>query len=92
MTDKEVIKSKDDLEMMKRPHLWPLTFLPLINKEKKDSEGSPHGLEGLLFYESGEYLFLRGQNMYLPIPEGANFESGGTEMLQQLVKEGWRVD
>ena len=91
MTDEEVIKTRDDLEMMKRSNLWPHTFLPLINR--RDKSDSPLGADGLLFYQGWEeYYFLRNQNMFMPIPPDAKFEKGSVAMLKQLVTEGWQVD
>jgi hypothetical protein len=91
MTDKEVIETRNDLEMMKRPHLWPNMFLPLINRSMKTD--SPFGVEGLLFANNeGSYIFIAGQNMFLPIPKDTKREQGSIEMLARLVNEGWKVD
>ena len=93
MTDEEVVKNMSDFEMMRRPHLWPHMFLPLKNPSKR-TQDHPFAQEGILFSQGKDegFMFLANQNMFMPIPKGANFEYGGEEMLQRLVKEGWLVD
>lgn len=96
LTDKEVLSSKDSLEMMRRPNLWPNLMLPLVQREQLYKGGDMEGV-GVLWSpiiegEGEKFGFLKGHNMFMPIPKDAKWEIGGDELLVRLVKEGWEVD
>jgi hypothetical protein len=90
-TDEEVIKKRDDLEMMRRPHLWPHDrLLPLKHRSEK-RDGWPR--EAVLFAGSKGYILLMDANILaLDNVELSQGREGGDEMLQELVKDGWIVD
>lgn len=97
LTDKQVLASGNDLEMMRRPHLWPNLILPLVIRDRLTKPGTVSEGVGILWSplgaEEGEkFSFLKGHNMFMPIPKGTKWEVGGDEMLVRLVKEGWVVD
>lgn len=98
MTDEEVIEQRHSLEMMRRPHLWSSTVLPL---KKRAGDTSLEWSEAILVCthwtmypmdRSRLYQVLRNHNMFLPIQEGEQWEQGGDDLLVKLVGEGWEVD
>jgi hypothetical protein len=96
LTDKEVLAKGSDLEMMRRPHLWPHLILPLVIRDRLTRPGIGEGI-GILWSPIGagegeKFLFLRGHNMLMPIPKDAKWEEGGDELLIRLIKEGWVID
>lgn len=91
MTDNEVTSTRNSLEMMRRPHLWPNLFLPLV--KRKNLYHSPLGAnEAILIAGEHDYAVLRHQNMLTPIPRYVKWETGGDDLLQRLIDEGWEVD
>lgn len=91
MTDDEVIRTHDDLEMMRRPHLWSLGFLPLKKRAWTFAMGQRREL-GLLSCDGKRYSFYPGATMFeLPTSESVPL-SGGDELLIKLVANDWIVD
>ena len=88
-SDVEVLREGDDLEMMRRPHLWPNKgCLCLKNphfgyKHRRDHHS--HYAFAVLIKQGEEYFFTLREE------KGWN-QRGGDEMLVALVKEGWLVD
>lgn len=88
MTDEEVIKERCDLEMMRRPHLWPNDYLFL----KKPAGKLKHYQFALLANDEKDRWAI------IPLRDDGNGRdlaserSGADELLVQLVKEGWLVD
>jgi hypothetical protein len=91
MTDDEVIKSHDDLEMMRRPHLWSLGYLPLKKRAWKFAMGQRREL-GLLMSNGKQYQFYPGATMFEPPTPESMPIIGGDELLVKLVDNGWIVD
>jgi hypothetical protein len=83
LSDREVLEGDHDFEFMCRPHLWPLSFLPLKHKERNE-----YGeIElAILFAHSPQKFSLIRPRTILPI------EKGGEEMLRSLIEKGWEVD
>jgi hypothetical protein len=90
MTDEEVLSSYNDLEMMRRPHLWPGKVLHL---KKRDSRGRSPQAFARLSYENGIWILTSVKFGSLK-ESSALFgtESGDGEFLKKLVEEGWIVD
>jgi hypothetical protein len=86
LTDQEVFVSRNDLEMMKRPHLWP-NHCCLYLKKFGGKEF------GFLLEKNGTYAFVpENPPIEDSIPDFAHKRTGGDELLVQLIKEGWLVD
>jgi hypothetical protein len=86
LTDQEVFVSRNDLEMMKRPHLWPNHSCLYLKKFGAKEFG-------LLLEKNGTYAFVpETRTTEATIPDFANKRTGGHELLVQLVGEGWLVD
>lgn len=86
-TDAEVLQQSDSVEMIKRPHLWPNTVLPLKKYSDKSGmevavvidvvmEGSPMVR---LYENTGMYQNLAERSYELVTPE-------------EVVARGWQVD
>lgn len=89
-TDSQVVDEMDDVEMMRRPHLWPLVLvLPL--KRSRDG-GLP---EPALLYDpratfDGAYIVDEGMTPY-----GAAFGETVQRTYaspEEITADGWRVD
>jgi hypothetical protein len=90
MTNEEVLRTHNDLEMMRRPVLWPLAILPLKNPSAFRTSG---GLGVLWTTGENEYVFREDVNLLkLPSLSADGGRTGGDELLVQLVEEGWLVD
>jgi len=83
--DDEVIRKRNDLEMMRRPHLWPNRTLYLKNYAQATRGGFP--LFGILSWEeeNGFHFLLEDEKK-----EAGRY--GDETLLAELVKEGWLVD
>jgi len=83
--DDNVIRKRNDLEMMRRPHLWPCRPLHLKNYALAETGGFPHF--GVLSWdkEKGFHFLLEEEKK----EEG---RYGDEALLLELVKEGWLVD
>jgi hypothetical protein len=87
-SDEEVFRTKDDLEMMRRPHLWPASaVLCLKNPRLISINGWPRF--AVLFLRKGEYYFLPRCEAGF---EEEKIRRGGEEILPGLIGEGWIVD
>ena len=89
MTEQERIRitaKKDDLEMMRHPEIWPHGYiLPLVRA----------GEVGILVDSvHGDYFWIPNMNLFMMKAQfdTCQKERGRDEMLQRLIKEGWRVD
>jgi hypothetical protein len=103
LTDEEVVASQDDLEMMRRPHLWSygdhhiLAVLPLIHHTERAPEDHMHRV-ALLIYSGkrAAFMFLPDINMFKLTGEQINnvpeAHTGGQLLLDAVFAEGWRVD
>lgn len=87
-SDDEVVSEPDDLEMMKRPHLWPLDgYLPI--KRYVESDHGRLELETAILVR----IIVNGQ---LTVLKGF-FEDRDTDRVlydshEAIVAEGWVVD
>jgi hypothetical protein len=91
MTDQQVKETRDDLEMMRRPHLWPglklflkrgrgpLQELAMLGCDEDSDD--PIGVVWVFVPESEPFK-----------PDFSRKETGGDEMLVRLCQEGWMVD
>jgi hypothetical protein len=86
-SDEEVLRTKDDLEIMRRRHLWPggLNSICLKNPSLAERENGIPAFAVLFFFESKEYYFL-------PELDKKKVRTGGDELLRTLIKEGWLID
>jgi hypothetical protein len=84
LSDEQVLAANDDLEMMRRPHLWPMDALPLMR-------GPVLGREyGVLFHADGLWVWAEGTLLYGPrTGTGVAIDDSG---LVELVADGWVVD
>ena len=92
MTDRQVLRTRDNLEMMRRPHLWPQgLILPLKHDELHDS-GSRR--IGILVFNGSRYSWLENASLCDPDSWGSKppVPTEGDELLVRLVDEGWMVD
>lgn len=82
-TDEEVTKSRDHLEMMKRPHLWPhgQMVLPVINRARDRTLG-------IMTADHGTTVF---ENMSLFGPMG-EVKAVAYNSYEDIVADGWEVD
>ena len=87
-SDKEVLESPvDDLEMMKRPHLWPSWPALPVKRWHSDTHTMDNAV--LLDADGGKVQFYRNANL---------FSSPGTwgvpveRTPEEIAAEGWRVD
>jgi hypothetical protein len=86
-TDNEVIQARDDLEMLKRPHLWPSRVpsaprLPLINLQDKALDNFAH-----CWVRDGKYV--------VAVFEGNSYKYDHVEVYddaEAVYAAGWRVD
>lgn len=91
ITDDEVVRTHLDLEIMRRPHLWPFPPVGEDSGKLPMRRKRPDGNEdyGLLFTAAhgqldGFYAFLRS-----PIELGHGV-TGGDPLLTLLMDAGWR--
>lgn len=96
--DWQVQEEKISLEMMRRPHLWPMLILPLKHQFEKDPNHKPWPRMGLLFARARfgggekEYYFYKDKTLGMKAVELGDPERGYDEMLVRLDAEGWIVD
>lgn len=86
MEDQQVLETLDDVEMMKRGHLWPHLLLPL----KRSREGGGFPETGYLSNPCAPWVITLG-TIWGPIPG----EPEGTieyTSPEEAVADGWRVD
>ena len=85
-TDAEVIKTHDDVEMIKRPHLWAWkTVLPLEHRIKRDERGQ--FLCAYVIAGMPNRIFLG--NIFARKVDDASIDYASPE---QIVADGWSVD
>lgn len=108
LSDDEVLKGHDDLEMMRRPHLWPnsrpnIALLPLKRRQEDKSLVSPYVFGTLVWSRESTKLFsfrerslpdfLRDMRSTAVKHEDAvTAITGGDVLLQLLINAGWIVD
>jgi hypothetical protein len=83
MTDADVIATRNDVEMIKRPHLWPVwPFLPL-----KRRTGDPD----IGFMVAGTGFIVRCGNL-LSAAQWRQMDSISYPTAEAIVAERWIVD
>jgi hypothetical protein len=103
-TDEQVIATSDDLQMMLRPHLWPLGFrLPLIRRARVDPATGARrepGVGVLCIWDEGVWLWYEGALVYT-LPSVADASAAGKrprpvrldrDGVVALADAGWEVD
>jgi hypothetical protein len=100
LTDEEVMAERQDVEIMRRRHLWPYgSFLPLKHRVAVNAYGIPR--TAVLCYSNSDprqkrtYIFLPEVNMYT-IPaaiwtDPTRYRTGGEALLFEIILEGWIV-
>jgi hypothetical protein len=99
VTDDDVLAGHNELEMMRRPHLWPFGAFLLLKHMVAESHGVPW--TAILYHydpnpkQKRQYIFLPGANMYnIPAEvweDTTPYRKGGEAMLLEIVREGWTV-
>lgn len=91
-SDKAVIETRDDREMLRRPHLWSgggmKGILPLRRRLAGDVDSE------LGFIWSGQPLVVRRGNIYtLAIGNTiGSFPASAYESVDHILAAGWKVD
>lgn len=85
LSDDEVLDEWDDLEMMKRMHMWPLgDRLPVKRRE------GPEPRMGIVYAGTGARVMLHGRRpgeLGLDVTEYLDYRS-----FEAMVEDGWVVD
>jgi hypothetical protein len=91
LSDDEVLRTKNDLEMMRRPHLWPSSVLHL---KLRDLRAHTYRAFALLSHtKEGQWVFTPKMKMdAFSEPNFAKSEVGGDVLLKKLAETGWIVD
>lgn len=95
MTDKEVIQTHNDIEMMRRPHLWPLGHVLALKHRRDPGE---YGLRRLavLFYHDGEFGLLEDALVYELVynlkEEDTDRINWADEHILPEINQDWMVD
>jgi len=88
MEDEQVLKDRNDIEMMKRPHLWPMGRLPLKRQHPEDD----YRMQTALAYPPD------ADGAMVIIVNGNLFGGHGDEVTENYIDAegvsdaGWRVD
>ena len=92
LTDEEVVKTRNDLEMMRRPHLWPGGRV--LHLKLWDAGARTYRAFALLSrLRSGEFVFTPKAKLdAFSEPNFAKSEVGGDVLLKKLAGVGWIVD
>ena len=77
--DEEVTRTKDDVEMVKRTHLWPGTFLHMKRQSRPGQRGSDYNAFGAISKSS-------------PLRIVTDTESFDFESAEAMIAAGWLVD
>ena len=80
-TDKEVLDTMDDLEMIQRLHLWPGGYLCLVKRPQTRIDDY-----GFILKESPLVIFLG--NVF----NGGTGETKTYESPEEIIADGWLVD
>jgi hypothetical protein len=90
ISDKKVTHHEIDLEMMRRPHLWPQGKILSL---KQKHQGSGFTGFGTLIRYLHDYGFAQGDNATQidQVPED-KIERGGDELLVRLIADNWVVN
>ena len=87
MSDREVVEQMNDLEMMRRPHLWPQVFLPLKRASKRNKR--PYMQTAVLNkIAKGKFEVAYDKTIFESL-KSADFVPIDPEA---LIAEGWVVD
>lgn len=90
LSDDEVVKNHNDLEMMRRPHLWPSSVLHL---KLRDVRAHTYRAFAILSYKDGEWTFTPKMKFdSFSEPNFSKSESGDDKLLKRLATVGWIVD
>jgi hypothetical protein len=91
LTDEEVLNGNDDLEMLRRPHLWAYPVLPLKKPELLRRDFDNPGALGVLLPDGGKFRVLVGNMFFMAgsiLPE-RQIEYDSPEA---VLADGWVVD
>ena len=93
LTDEEVVKTRNDLEMMRRPHLWP-GGANVLHLKLWDAATRTYRAFALLSHtKGGQYVFTPKAKLdAFSEPNFAKSEVGGDVLLKKLAGNGWIVD
>lgn len=85
LSDDEVVAQRSDVEMIKRPHLWPHFYLPL----KKSRDGG-YDTAYVINYipESGQVIVQENSTIFTP-DTGTR---GVYDCPESVLAQGWIVD
>jgi hypothetical protein len=91
LSDDEVLRTKNDLEMMRRPRLWPS---PVLHLKLQDLRGHTYRAFALLSHtKEGQFVFTPKMKLdAFSEPNFAKSEVGGDVLLKKLAEVGWIVD
>lgn len=92
MTDEQVLASRDDLEMMRRPHLWPAGnyLLPLKHRSELQSNGLRR--TAILFHFGNDFGLLEDGNILLLSPADVERINWADEHILPEINQDWMVD
>jgi hypothetical protein len=93
LSDEEVIKTRNDLEMMRRPHLWPGGARVLHLKLLDVASHTYRAFALLSHTRGGDFVFTPKMKMdAFSEPNFSKSEVGGDALLKKLDAVGWIVD
>ena len=91
LSDEEVLKTHNDLEMMRRPHLWPAAVLHLKLRDPRTHSYSRFAL--LSYNKEGQWVFTPKMKFdSFSEPDFSKSETGDEALLKRLAAAGWLVD
>lgn len=86
MTDDDVIATENNLEMMRRPHLWPCgNYLPLT----KGHVGMDSPMESYAYLVDDDDLRT---TIFIGLPFISDLKPKAYPSLEAIVADGWIVD
>ena len=91
MTDYEVVQEENELEFIKRDHLWPHGLLLPVDRPKK---GEPLNLElGIVFFMDKTTVILDNIFFYniRTMEEKLNLEKIKYSSIEDLLVDGWKI-
>jgi hypothetical protein len=91
LSDEEVVKTRNDLEMMRRPHLWSGGVLHL---KLQDLAAHTYRSFAILSHtREGQFVFTPKMKLdAFSEPNFSKSEVGGDVLLKKLLSVGWIVD
>jgi hypothetical protein len=92
ITDREVLNTCNHLEMLRRPHLWPQSALPLKKPELLAKNYSDENGIGVLILECGAYkVYLKNLFMFA-LESSVNDPDYVYDSPEAVLADGWIVD